>query len=515
MCPFRLFDIAKENLIKEVGMACGGIIMLSHIKNKLGRTPSVHLWLRQLSVSTPLCGHPRDHRERIVILGSGWGGFRLAKDLDKEKFDVCVVSPRNHFLFTPLLPSTTVGTLEFGCIQEPVRTIAGISYFQSKAESVDFENKSIHCCDVHPQHQRELVRYDLPYDKLVIAVGSKSATFGIPGVASQEEISHNSGDGDEMKVATKPLKSETGTDHHNVMFLKQLRHARAIRNRILECFERASNPHVSEAERSRLLTFVVVGGGPTSVEFTSELYDFLKGDVAKWYSDLRDDVRVVVIEREKHLLGAFDSQLQRYVERRFRSRNVEMLTEVSVKEVLAESVVLESIGEDGSTCTSELPFGLCVWSIGNQPLNFVSNLNLDHFEGGPNRGRIKVDGQLRVCGGRSVSSDVYAMGDCAANHEQPLGLLAQVANQQGMYLAKHFNTGTESPFKYRFFGSMAQLGTFDAVVEGPKGGRMKGFVAFVAWRSAYWVKSVSITNKFLIPMFWFKSFWFGRDISKF
>lgn len=475
-----------------------------------GRCGNVHsIYYRVLSnTRTVTTSHPNS-KQRVVILGSGWAGFRLAKDLDKKKFDVCIVSPRNHFLFTPLLPSTTVGTLEFGAIQEPVRTIKGISYHQSKAEGIDFDRKVVHCCDVHPQHQKELVRFDLPYDKLVIAVGSKSATFGIPGVASREEMNQAT-----EKFLTE--KSETGTDHHNVMFLKQLQHARAIRNRILECFERASNPHVNEAERTRLLTFIVVGGGPTSVEFTSELNDFLKGDVAKWYRDLCDNARIVVIERGDHLLGTFDSRLQTYVEGRFATSNVEVLTGVSVKEVHAESVLFESIDEDGIIRSSELPFGLCVWSIGNQPLEFVRDLSVEKFEAGPNRGRIKVDDQLKILD-TSIPDreDIYALGDCAAHHVKPLGLLAQVANQQGIYLAKHLNDGTDTAFHYRFFGSMAQLGTFDAVFEGAQGGRLKGFLAFLAWRSAYWVRSVSITNKFLIPMFWFKSYVFGRDISKF
>ena len=97
----------------------------------------------------------------------------------------------------------------------------------------------------------DVLRFDLPYDKLVIAVGSKSATFGVPGFASQEETLSTEGatSASSPLPPSKPLGSETGTDHHNVFFLKQLQHARAIRNRILECFERASNPLVDPSER--------------------------------------------------------------------------------------------------------------------------------------------------------------------------------------------------------------------------------------------------------------------------
>lgn len=90
----------------------------------------------------------------MVVLGAGWGGFRVAKDLDKSRFDVTIVSPRNHFLFTPLLPSTTVGTLEFRCVQEPVRTIAGVHYHQARADRIDFHNKVVRCTDVYNHADR-------------------------------------------------------------------------------------------------------------------------------------------------------------------------------------------------------------------------------------------------------------------------------------------------------------------------------------------------------------------------
>ena len=161
-------------------------------------------------------------KERVVILGAGWGGFRLAKDLDKNQFDVTVVSPRNHFLFTPLLPSTSVGTLEFRCVQEPIRTITGVHYHQANAKTINFDTQEISCADVYSHYQKgkpltekREINFVVPYDKLVIAVGTKSNTFGTPGILSQEE----------ERIGT------TGTNKHNVFFLKQLEHSRAIRNR--------------------------------------------------------------------------------------------------------------------------------------------------------------------------------------------------------------------------------------------------------------------------------------------
>ena len=191
-------------------------------------------------------------RPRVLILGTGWGGNKMARSLDKSLFDVRVISPANHFLFTPFLPSTAVGTLEFRCIQEPIRTVSGLGeYYQAKARAIDFEKKTVECEDVFKGSS-----FSVAYDYLVIAAGCKSNTFGIPGVAEREG--------------------------KQVFFLKHLHHARQIRNRVLECFERACNPTVDDDERRRLLSFVVVGGGPTSCEFTTELSDFLTNDVQRW-----------------------------------------------------------------------------------------------------------------------------------------------------------------------------------------------------------------------------------------
>eukprot|EP00658_Telonema_sp_P-2_P071602 TRINITY_DN6083_c0_g1_i8.p1 TRINITY_DN6083_c0_g1~~TRINITY_DN6083_c0_g1_i8.p1 ORF type:complete len:253 (+),score=72.44 TRINITY_DN6083_c0_g1_i8:115-873(+) len=218
------------------------------------------VYKRQVRLSRRLQASPPFSRQlstvgskpRVVILGTGWAGFNTARMLDKDLFHVTVVSPSNHFLFTPLLPSTAVGTLEFRAIQEPIRTVPGVTYDAAKATSVDLESQSLICRDVFKNKSE----YVVGYDYLIIACGSKTNTFNTPGVSEREV----QGKGE-------------------VCFLKHLYHAKMIRNRILECFERASSPGITPEERDRLLSFVVVGGGPTSCEFTGELHDFVTSDV--------------------------------------------------------------------------------------------------------------------------------------------------------------------------------------------------------------------------------------------
>ncbi|CAM9562675.1 unnamed protein product [Ectocarpus sp. 12 AP-2014] len=421
-------------------------------------------------------------KTKLVILGTGWGGFRVAREVDKKKYDVTVISPRNHFLFTPLLPSTTVGTLEFRCIQEPVRTIKGLHYLQASVLSVDFKSKTLRCQEVFKGTEHEV-----DYDSLVIATGAQNNTFGVPGVSEE----------------------------NHVFFLKQLGDARNIRNRLLECFERAASPFISEEERSRLLSFVVVGGGPTSIEYAAELHDFLRTDVKRWYPDLQHKVSVHLVEASDHIMGSFDEKLISYTTRLLENRKVEVLLNTSVTSVGPTECTLG----DGR----KLPFGLMVWSTGLAPTELVSSMEGVEKE----RGRIKIDGRLRVPG----MDGVFAMGDAAANPENPLGPLAQVADQQGKYLAKCFSKSSDPghsdmpPFHYRHLGSMAQVGDWKAIADlkgvggggGDKAGGpvLDGFLAFATWRSAYWTKTVSVANKVLIPMHWFKAWAFGRDISRF
>uniref|UniRef100_A0A6U2FK17 NADH:ubiquinone reductase (non-electrogenic) n=1 Tax=Hemiselmis andersenii TaxID=464988 RepID=A0A6U2FK17_HEMAN len=443
-------------------------------------------------------------KKKVVVLGTGWGGFQVARSLDKSKYDVQIISPSNHFLFTPLLPSTTVGTLEFRCIQEPVRTIKGTHFLQAKAKSIDLNSKVIECQDIF----KAAHRFSVSYDYLILAVGSKTNTFNTPGVAEREG--------------------------KEVFFLKHLYHARQIRNRILECFERAAVPGISQEMRQRLLSFVVVGGGPTSCEFTAELFDFLKEDVSRWYPELQGHFKVTLVEAGPHLLGPFEASLREYVEKLFKSRNVDLRTGVSVTSVEIEDLdpaelvadsqhrhITTAVLKDGS----RIPFGTMVWSAGLAPVKLVDNITPD-VRKGPG-GRIHIDDYCRIHGFR----DVFALGDCAVCDKHPLPPIAQAAQQQGYYVAKLLNKHDGVPdeggrgFRLFHMGSLASIGGWKGVMDmtkvgDPQGqqvkvGKLSGIASFAIYRAAYWGKQVSWANKILIPMHWFKAFCFGRDISRF
>ncbi len=407
-------------------------------------------------------------KKSLVILGSGFAALSLVKKIDLARYYVSIVSPRNHFLFTPLLPSTTVGTIEFRSIIEPIRTArSDIRYYQATANSIEEENGVVRCRTVQDGEV-----FDLHYDFLVIAVGAMNNTFGIHGVTE------------------------------NTLFLKELRDARAIRTRIIDNFERASGPNLDPADRKRLLHFVVVGGGPTGVEFAAELNDLIREDLVKWYPTLIPDVRITLLEAKKQILNTFDSRLSAYTMRLFQRHSIDVRTGSSVQEVKPEEMILN----DGST----LAYGLAVWSTGIGATEFVRSLSCEKDRAS----RILTDDFLRVKG----KTNIFAAGDCATPFDVTYPATAQVAQQEGKYLARHFNMLARGrnplPFRYHDLGMLAYVGGNRALADLPnvKG---RGFMTFLFWRSAYLTRLVSLKNKILVLFDWIKSSVFGRDISNF
>jgi NADH:ubiquinone reductase (non-electrogenic) len=404
------------------------------------------------------------HRQHIVILGSGFAAFSLLKRLPAKRFDVTVVSPRNHFLFTPLLPSTTVGTLEFRSIIEPIRVVRqGIAFYLAEAVAIDAGARRVLCraaLDAQP--------FAMEYHALVIAVGADNQTHDIPGV------------------------------RENALFLKELADARAIRQRIIECFERASTPGLSGDERRRLLRFVVVGGGPTGVELAAELHDFVRDDLSRWYPERAPEARITVVEAQSVLLGAFHSALAAYALRLFRREGIEVLTHSKVKEVSPDAIRLH----DGM----EIPCGLVVWSTGLGPRPFVRALDFpkDHGQ------RLLTDRHFRVKG----QSDIYAIGDCSVVEGENFPATAQAGRYLAFSLSRAASGKSARPFRYRHLGMLAYVGRHRALADLPSL-HAHGMAAWLFWRSAYLTRLVSLKNKMLVLFDWFKTLLFGRDVSRF
>jgi NADH:ubiquinone reductase (non-electrogenic) len=438
---------------------------------------------------------------------------------------VVVISPRNYFLFTPLLPSCTTGTIEHRSIMEPVRAIlrhkkASVKYYEAEASSIDPERKVVLIRD-NSEVQAAMSETEVPYDMLVVGVGAENATFGIAGV------------------------------RENSCFLKEIGDAQAIRKKIMDCVETAAFKDQAPEEVDRLLHMVVVGGGPTGVEFAGELQDFFEEDIKKLIPDIADRFKVSLIEALPNVLPSFSKTLIDYTESTLKEEKIAIYTKTVVKRVDDRSVEAERTGADGKKETVVFPYGLLVWATGNAVRPVVRDLMSKIAAQKDSRRGLAVNEYLVVQGAR----DIWAVGDCAVAGYAPT---AQVAGQEGNFLARLFNNMAKTeqledeirelstslnlvpganvpeasqkiedlerklrrvrdikPFHYSHQGSLAYIGSEKAVADISwingnlaSGGRM----TYLFWRSAY--LSMCFSSEYSSPpIFFLPSFFSCSFIS--
>jgi NADH:ubiquinone reductase (non-electrogenic) len=290
---------------------------------------------------------------------------------------------------------------------EPIRSIlrhkkTAVKYYEAEATKIDPARKVVSIND-NSDVKGDTANTEVPYDKLVIAVGAENATFGIPGV------------------------------YDHACFLKEIGDAQQIRKRIMDCMETATFKDQSPEEVDRLLHMVVVGGGPTGVEFAGELQDFFDQDVKKWIPEIREKVRVTLIEALPNVLPMFSKQLIDYTESTFKEEKITIKTKTSVKKVTDKTVEAEVTGPDGKKHTEVMPYGLLVWATGNAVRPVVKDLMSQIPAQKDSRRGLAVNEYLVVQG----TKDIWATGDCAVAGYAPT---AQVASQEGAFLARLFNT---------------------------------------------------------------------------
>ncbi|MBA0781982.1 hypothetical protein Gotri_002861, partial [Gossypium trilobum] len=323
-------------------------------------------------------------KKRVVVLGTGWAGISFLKDLDVSAYDVQVVSPRNYFAFTPLLPSVTCGTVEARSIVEPVRNIikkrnGEIQFWEAECMKIDAANKKLLCRYTVENNLVGNDEFSLEYDYLVIAVGAQVNTFNTPGVLE------------------------------NCHFLKEVEDAQKIRRSVIDCFEKAVLPGLSEEERRINLHFVIVGGGPTGVEFAAELHDFVQEDLVNLYPSVKDLVKITVIQSGDHILNMFDERISSFAEQKFGRDGIEVQTGSRVISVSDKEITMK-LKAKGEICS--VPHGLVVWSTGVETRPFVKDF-MGQI-GQANRRVLATDEWLRVKG----CEDVYALGDCATINQR-------------------------------------------------------------------------------------------------
>ena len=397
-----------------------------------------------------------ERRPRVVIVGAGFGGLACAQALGNAPVQVTLVDRRNYHLFVPLLYQVATAALSPADIARPIRRILGrfanIDVVLGTAAGIDAAARRLRLADGRT----------FAYDKLVLATGSDYSYFGHPEWA---------------QYAPGP---------------RTLEDARRIRARLLTAFERAegaSDPHVQE----RLMTTVIVGGGPTGVEMAGAVAELARYALARDFRAIDPRrARIVLIEAGPRLLSGFPQSLSDYAKT--------ALERLGVSVVLGEAV--ESIDATGVTVAGRrIDAGTVIWGAGIKasPAAGWLDVALDRA------GRVSINPDLSVKG----ASDVYALGDIANAPDDagvPLPALAQVAAQQGKHLghalAAHFRDGRATPpFKFHNRGNTAIVGRHAAVFDFGWL-QLKGRFAWLMWAIIHVYLLVGFDNRLRVTLQW-------------
>lgn len=408
----------------------------------------------------------------VVIAGGGFGGLAAARQLErllpKQSARLALVNETNFMLYTPFLPEAAAGTLEPRHVVTPLRDILGRTYLRlGEIVGHDPEAKEVTLRAKYGATEA------LPYDQLLLALGSVSRALPVPGLAE-----------------------------HAVGF-KSLADAIYLRNHVVETLEEA-NATDDAARRDELLTYVFVGGGYAGLEALAELQDFAVDAMDSYPRARLHGMRWVLVEAADRVLPEIDRELADYALRELRGRGIDIRLETTLEEVGADFARLSS----GET----LPARTVVWAAGVAPQPILRELGLPLDE----RGRVRVDDHLRVEG----TDSVWAIGDCAAAPDPRGGVCpptAQHAVRQGPVAARNIaaelGVGSPVPFEYRSEASFVNLGRYKAV--GRVGERtFRGFPAWWMARSYHMSQIPGRARKVRAVLDWTASLPFRRDIAE-
>jgi NADH dehydrogenase len=406
--------------------------------------------------------------KHILILGAGFGGIYTYKGLPKEIKDKCyvtIIDRRNHFLFTPLLPEVAGASLDQHSIVEPIRDIIDrkVNFIQSTVISVDTDKNVV-----------VLPNKELKYDVLISALGSKTHFFGTPGA---EEYAY---------------------------VLKDLDDAVQMRAHFVDTFEAASQLE-SQQEREALLSFMVVGAGPTGVELAGETSDLLFDTFVKQFGNINiNEISLTLVNSGDEILTMFDKTLRTYAAKSLEQANVSIQNNVRVAEVTDRGVITS----DGE----EILAHTVIWTAGVTANSLTCSCGSFNVE----RGRILTNDSLQA----ENAENVFVIGDMAhfpTKDGRGLPMTAQIAKQQGLVTGKNvFNYLNKKPLKkfvYKEKGLLASLGAFDAIAE-INGFKLKGVVAWFIWRTIYLFNFASWKKRLNIMFDWTLNLFSRRDTTR-
>jgi NADH dehydrogenase len=413
--------------------------------------------------------------KKVLILGGGFGGLyaalRLEKTLARDpEVQVTLVNRENFFLFTPMLHEVAASDLDLTNIVCPVRTLLKrVAFFQGDVQGIDLARKVVtvtHGLDTHP--------HEMEYDALVLALGSVTNFYNLPGLEER------------------------------ALTMKSLGDAVYLRNRLIQLMEEADT-ECCALERSPLMTFVVAGGGFAGVETIAGLHDFVVGSLRFYPNIGMRNVRFVLVHPGDYILPELGEELGRYAQEKLAGRGIEIRGKVKVAAVDDKGVTLS----DGIM----IPSRTVVWTAGTTPNPMLSMLPCPR-----DRGRIKVDEHLEV----PDYPGVFAVGDCACIPNTKTGAFhpptAQHALREGSVVAHNVTArlrGTQMRrFHFESLGQLAAIGKRTGVAK-MFGMKFSGFAAWWLWRTIYLSKLPRFEKKLRVALDWTLDVFFSKDLVQF
>lgn len=398
----------------------------------------------------------------VVIIGAGFGGLQAAQKLAKTEARITLIDKRNYHLFQPLLYQVAIAGLSPIQIAYPVRAIfrrqRNLEFLMGEVTGIDFKARK-----VQTEHKT------LDYDYLILSSGSRTNFFGMQSI---EENGHD---------------------------MKDIPSAVATRNHLLKMFENASR-ETNETLRRAMLTFVVVGGGPTGVESAGALSELIDLVLTKDYPGMNlRDARVILVEASNHLMpNVYPRNLQAATLKLLRRKRVSIRLKRKVTSFDGECVIFD----DGE----ELPAWTVIWTAGVRVSSLVEQLDLEKGPGG----RILVKPTLQI----PCYPEAYVIGDAAYLEDengQPLSMLATVAQQQARHVARNIHGELHErppkPFTYKDPGLLATIGR-NAAVARLAGVSFSGFFAWLIWVGLHIYRLIGFRNRLIVLLNWAWDYFF-------
>lgn len=400
--------------------------------------------------------------KKIVVIGGGFAGLYFAKKVHSKHVEITLIDKRNHHLFQPLLYQVATGGLSPGDIAYPLRSV-----LSKKKQIRVVQDEVIGFDSIKKQVVTKKTVY--PYDILIVAAGAQNFYFGNP---------------EWEKVAPG---------------LKSIEDALEMRAKILEPLEKAETES-DEKKRNALMTYVIIGGGPTGVELCGAIAELTRATLKGSFRAIQSEKsRIIMIEAGPRILSAYSEKLSLKAQKKLQDLGVEVRTHTKVIQIQQGYVEVESSNQKEMIHTEAV-----LWGAGVKPSNLSEKITSEFGATADRSGRIHVDDCLRI----PSHPHVFVLGDLAhvkGKDANPLPGIAPVAMQEGAYLAKNLMAILENkplkPFKYVDKGSLAVIGRNEAIAS-IVGLDLSGFPAWVIWIFIHIAYLIGFDNRALVLFQW-------------